>query len=109
DYLRERAHDRRGGASAIRRSEADRQRPPRGRLGGVRLLLRDESRVRGLFREAAARADRHRSLSVARATHPIAPIGNKPVMLITSADVTLGVSGSRIVGDHPLSRWLAAR
>src|SRR2546430_11396265 len=41
-----------------------------------------------------------------RATHPIAPVGNKPVMLVTPGDVTLGVSGSRIFGDHALSRWL---
>src|SRR5947207_1457914 len=59
DHVRERAHDRRGSAPAVRRRKADGQWPPRRRLGGVRLLFRDQSRVRRLFREAAARADRH--------------------------------------------------
>ena len=38
--------------------KADRQRPPRGRLGGLRVLLRDQGRLRGLLRTAPAGADR---------------------------------------------------
>ena len=38
--------------------KADRQRPPRGRLGGLRVLLGDQGRLRGLLRRAAAGADR---------------------------------------------------
>ena len=57
-HLRERAHHRRRGAPAVRRREADRQRAPRGRLGGLRVLLRDQGLLRGLLGHAAARADR---------------------------------------------------
>ena len=50
--------DRRRGAPALRRRKADRQRPPRGRLGGLRVLLGDEGRLRRLLGRAPARPDR---------------------------------------------------
>ena len=57
-HVHQRADHRRRGALAVRRREADRERPPRGRLGGVRVLLGDEGGVRRLLGHAAACADR---------------------------------------------------
>ena len=39
--------------------KADRQRPPRRRMGGLRVLLGDQGLLRGLLGPAAARPDRH--------------------------------------------------
>ena len=61
-HLHQRRHDGRRGAPAVRRDEADRQRPPRGGPGGARRLQRVEVGVRRLQRQAAARADRQRRL-----------------------------------------------
>ena len=58
-HLRQRADHRRRGAPAVRRGQGDRQRAPRGRLGGLRVLLRDQGVLRGLLGQAAAGADRH--------------------------------------------------
>jgi hypothetical protein len=73
-HLHQRADDRRRGAPPVRRREADRQRPPRGRVGGVRVLLGDEGRLRRLLGHAAARADRqlprHAELTVGRRRDP---------------------------------------
>ena len=69
DHVHQRADHRRRVPPAVRRREGDGQRPPRGRLGGVRLLLRDEDGVRGLLGRAAAGADRYvrrREVSVER-------------------------------------------
>jgi acyl-CoA reductase-like NAD-dependent aldehyde dehydrogenase len=44
---------------AVRRGQADGQRAPGGGVGGLRLLLRDESGVRGLLGTSAAGATRH--------------------------------------------------
>src|SRR2546426_6552660 len=45
------------------------QRAPRGRVGGLRLLLGDQGDLRGLLREAAAGADRHRDLTLRDELH----------------------------------------
>jgi aldehyde dehydrogenase (NAD+) len=58
--LRERPHHRRREPPALRRHEADGQRPPRGRQGSARPVLRVESHLRGLLRPASEGADRHR-------------------------------------------------
>ena len=60
DHVHQRGHDRRRGAPAVRRHEADRQRPPRGRPGGARRLHRVEVDLRRLLGPAAAGADRQR-------------------------------------------------
>src|SRR5581483_9680310 len=57
-HLRQQPDHRRRGAPAVRRRQGDRQRPPRRRLGGVRVLLRDQDRVPRLLGAAAARAAR---------------------------------------------------
>jgi alpha-ketoglutaric semialdehyde dehydrogenase len=49
-HLRQRADHRRRGAPAVRRRQEDRQRPPRGRLGGLRVLLGDQGLLRRLLR-----------------------------------------------------------
>ena len=58
DHVHQRRHDRRRGASPVRRREGHRQRPSRGGPGGARLLHRVEVGLRGLLRQAPARADR---------------------------------------------------
>ena len=58
DHVHQRRHDGRRGALAVRRHEADRQRPPRGGAGRARRVHRVEVGLRGLQRQAAARADR---------------------------------------------------
>ncbi len=55
--LRERTDDWRRGASAVRRHQGHRQRPPRGRHRRARRLHRVEVGVRRLQRQAPARAD----------------------------------------------------
>jgi aldehyde dehydrogenase (NAD+) len=57
-HVHQRPDDRRRGAPPVRRREADRQRPPRGRVGGLRVLLGDEGRLPGLQRHPPARPDR---------------------------------------------------
>src|SRR5205807_586054 len=57
--LCERADHRRGDAPAVRRHEADRQRPPRGGRGGDRRVQRVEVDLRRLLGRAAAGADRY--------------------------------------------------
>ncbi len=58
-HLRERAHHRRRSAPAVRRRQGHRQWTSRGRLGGLRVLFRDEGVLRGLLRPPAAGADGH--------------------------------------------------
>ena len=45
-HLHQRPHHRRRGAHAVWRRQGHRQRPPRGRLGGFRLLYRDKNGIR---------------------------------------------------------------
>ena len=60
DHVHQRGHDRRRGASPVRRHEGHRQRPSRGRPGRARRLHRVEVGLRRLLGNAAARADRQR-------------------------------------------------
>ena len=60
-HLHQRPHHRRRGASALRRRQANRQRPPR-RPRRPRLLHHMESRLRRLLRQAPARPDRQRGV-----------------------------------------------
>jgi hypothetical protein len=62
----------RRGAPAVRRRQADGQRPPRGRLGGLRVLFGDEGLLHRLLRPVPARADRH----VRRRPH-VSPCGTQ--------------------------------
>ena len=59
NFLCQRADDRRRSASAVWRHEGHRQRSPRGRPRRARCVLGVEVDLRGLQRQAAARADRH--------------------------------------------------
>src|SRR5262249_21233660 len=59
DHLCQRADNRRRGAYAVRRREGHRERPPRGWVGGLRVLFRDESLLRRLLGTAPAGADRY--------------------------------------------------
>ena len=59
-HVRQRRHDRRRGAPAVRRHEGHRQRPPRGGPGRARRVHRVEVDLRRLLRPAPARPDRHR-------------------------------------------------
>ena len=56
--LRQRRHDRRRDAPAVRRHQADRQRPPRGGPRGARHVHRVEVDLRRLLGPPPARADR---------------------------------------------------
>ena len=58
--LHQRRHHRRRNPGALRRHARHRQRPPRSRPGGARHVHRVEDDLRGLQRQAAARADRPR-------------------------------------------------
>ncbi len=60
DHLHQRRHDRRRGAPPVRRRQADRERPPRGRPGGARRLHRVEVDLRRLLGQAPEGADRQR-------------------------------------------------
>ena len=66
-HVRQRRHDRRRGASPVRRHEGHRQRPPRGGPGGARRVHRVEVDLRRLLRPPAARPDRHRAVVEYRA------------------------------------------
>src|SRR5207247_8769812 len=66
-HLHQRRHDRRRGSPPVRRHEAHRQRPPRGRSGRTRRLHGVEGELRRLLREAAAGPDRHLRLGLRRA------------------------------------------
>ena len=54
DHVRQRGHDRRRGAPAVRRHEGHGQRPPRGRPGGARRLHRVEVDLRRLLRASCS-------------------------------------------------------
>ncbi len=57
-HLHQCSHDRRRSASAVRRHQSHRQRPPRRRHRRDRFLYRVEVRLRGLFGQAAEGPDR---------------------------------------------------
>ena len=63
-HVHQRRHDRRRGASPVRRHEGDGQRPPRGGPGGARRVHRVEVDLRRLLRQAPARPDRHGATEV---------------------------------------------
>ena len=63
--LRQRRHDRRRDAPAVRRLEGDRQRPPRGGPRGARHVHRVEVDLRRLQRPPPARPDRQPGVGVA--------------------------------------------
>ena len=69
-HVHQRADDRRRGTSAVRRRKADGQRPPRRRLGSLRVLLGDEGRLSSISR---ARCSARRSTTTsARRTDCVA-------------------------------------
>ena len=80
DHLHQRGHDRRRGALAVRRHQADGQRAPRGGSGGARRLHGVEVGLRRLQRQAPARADRQQlaSLPWRRCSSPTAARAGTP-------------------------------
>ena len=70
DHVHQRRHDRRRGPPAVRRHEADRQRPPRGRPGRARRLHRVEVPLRRLLGAPPEGADRRRRIEPSKTAPP---------------------------------------
>ena len=101
DHVRQRGHDRRRGAPAVRRRESDRQRPPRGRPGRTRRLHRVEVDLRRLLGEAATGPDRQRGMN--RKLVVFVP----PEALDAVRDAVFAAGAGRI-GEYERCSWYAA-
>ena len=94
--LRQRADHRRRGPPAVRRHEGHRQRPPRGRHGGARRVLRVEVGLRRLQRQAPACTNRHGRHPIVRHRHHSQATGSewmsppKPVKVLRTVGDVFG-------------------
>ena len=99
-HVHQRADDRRRGASAVRRGKADGERAPRRRLGGLRVLLGDQGRIRAI---SPARCSGRRSTTTsatARLSATVArSVASKGVLAAHLRDVGLNCAGAPVPGS----------